>query len=396
MMHVKSRQKISWGWHFLVGALIFCVSLSAAAADEVIGQVIWVKGSVKATQGTVTRVLERRGALYAHDVITTDDTGSGEIAFTDSSVFTLRASTELKIDDYAYKKDQPPGTDKSVMTLVKGGFRTITGAIPKNNPDGYQMNTPVATIGVRGTDYSAYYTAAEGLITRIDVGSISVKNESGTVELNKDIAKVYAQVKLNMAPAVLTKAPAVFVNQPVITPVPASTINAIPAHAVVPAAAGTTTGGNGTTGGAVPPPAGGKGPGEPGAPGTSGTPSGTGGSSSVPGAPGTPGTAGAPGTPSTPGTTGAPGTPSTPGAPGTTGAPGAPGTTGTTGTGTIGAPPAPDGSQQIAPLTPGSAPGAPAGAPAGATPPAGPAKTVSGFCIGMLNNFYNNFNDFFA
>jgi hypothetical protein len=221
MIQVKSFQKILSVFTFFLGVVFSGYAYADdSVADSSVGQVIWVKGIVKALQADgKSRDLARRSPVFAHDTITTDASGSGEVTFTDSSVLTLRSDTELKIDDYAYKKDGPPAESKSVMSLVKGGFRTITGKIPKENPDGYAVNTPVATIGVRGTDYSAFYSKEEGLITKIDVGRIVIKNPSGQVELSMELSKVYAQVRLDEMPKVITKPPAVFNQQPPITPV---------------------------------------------------------------------------------------------------------------------------------------------------------------------------------
>jgi hypothetical protein len=219
MILVKSWQQI------LISVVCFLSFSCNAYADDTVGQMIWVKGVVKAIQEGKSRDLARRSPVFEHDTIMTDTTGSGEVTFTDSSVLTLRSDTELKIDEYAYKKGAPPSNSKSVMSLIKGGFRTITGAIPKENPDGYQVNTPVATIGVRGTDYSAYYTQAEGLVTKIDVGRIVIRNANGAVELGRDLQKVYSIVKLNEMPQVLQKPPAVFTNQPATTGAPIAPIH---------------------------------------------------------------------------------------------------------------------------------------------------------------------------
>ncbi len=201
----------------------------AVAADDSIAQVIWVKGVVKATQGSQPpRLLARRSSIYQHDVLTTDNSGTGEVAFTDSSVLTLREDTELRVDEYEFKKDPSGGgAGKEVMSLVKGGFRTITGAIPKQNPDSYQVNTPVATIGVRGTDYAAYYSKQEGLMAKIFEGRITVKNDQGLVELSKQLSHLYALIRIGEAPQVTDKEPARFQNQPAPTPVTKGTINGI-------------------------------------------------------------------------------------------------------------------------------------------------------------------------
>lgn len=297
---------------------------TATPSDTPVAQVIWVKGTVKAAIGAAApRVLERRSPVYSGDVITTDSSGTGEIAFTDSSVVSLRASTEFKIDSYNYKPGGPPADSKTVMSLVKGGFRTITGAIPKANPDGYQVNTPVATIGVRGTDYSAYYSQAEGLITKIDLGKILIRNDTGQIELDKNLSNLYAVIQFHEAPKIVKTPPTVMLTgQPPLTPVAPGTIRSI-----------SGSGSGGTSGGG--------GHGEHGGHGGHGGPH------------------------------GAPGGPQGTGGTGGTGPGGShPGGTGTgpdgTGTGT-----------------------------GGHNVPTGP-KTVSGFCIGLLQDIYRSISTFFS
>ncbi|MDP3858880.1 MAG: hypothetical protein Q8Q73_14075 [Stagnimonas sp.] len=46
-------------------------------------------------------------------------------------------------------------TSRAFFRLVKGGFRSVSGLIGKVNQDDYRVSTPVATIGIRGTRYSA-------------------------------------------------------------------------------------------------------------------------------------------------------------------------------------------------------------------------------------------------
>ncbi|HWY23269.1 MAG TPA: hypothetical protein VNX47_00020, partial [Nevskia sp.] len=45
------------------------------------------------------------------------------------------------------------GASRAFFSLLKGGFRSISGLIGKLNHDEYRVSTPVATIGIRGTDY---------------------------------------------------------------------------------------------------------------------------------------------------------------------------------------------------------------------------------------------------
>jgi hypothetical protein len=161
------------------------VAPSSASSMPAIAQAIWVKGAVTATQpGGESRTLTRRSVVYEHDVVSTDKTSSGEIGFTDGSLMSLNPDTQVKIDEYKYSKGGGK-EDKAVMNLVKGGFRTITGAIPKENPDGYKMNTPVATIGVRGTEYVTVLSPEKGLLLKIEKGQIKVINAAGSIDLTE-------------------------------------------------------------------------------------------------------------------------------------------------------------------------------------------------------------------
>jgi hypothetical protein len=159
---------------------------AAASSMPAIAQAIWVKGAVIATgPDGAPRTLTRRAVVYEHDVVTTDKTSTGEIGFTDGSLMTLNNDSSIKIDEYKFKAGGGTAENKSVMGLVKGGFRTITGAIPKENPDGYKINTPVATIGVRGTEFVTQLSPLKGLLLKIEKGSIIVINAGGSMDLTK-------------------------------------------------------------------------------------------------------------------------------------------------------------------------------------------------------------------
>jgi len=57
----------------------------------------------------------------------------------------------MLIEEYAYTgSDQ----DAARLSLVEGGLRVITGAMAKSHPDNYKVKTPVALMGVRGTEFA--------------------------------------------------------------------------------------------------------------------------------------------------------------------------------------------------------------------------------------------------
>lgn len=171
-------------WNFLA-LVTFCILPGITLAADTIGQVVWVKGSLIAQQpNQADRTLARRSPIYEADTLKTDATSTGQVVFTDNSILALKESTILAIAKYAHNPKGAPAKEAFVANLAKGGFRTITGAVAKENPKGYEAKTPVATIGVSGTEFMLNYNPANSkLDTMVTKGSIKVSNGKGTVTL---------------------------------------------------------------------------------------------------------------------------------------------------------------------------------------------------------------------
>ncbi len=80
--------------------------------------------------------------------------GRAQLRFTDGALVSLQPRSEFKIDNYQYS-GKGAGEEKGFFSLIKGGMRTITGLIGRSNRNNYQITTSVATIGIRGTEYTA-------------------------------------------------------------------------------------------------------------------------------------------------------------------------------------------------------------------------------------------------
>jgi hypothetical protein len=180
------------------------VTKEAKPSDKSIGQVVWIKGTVQATlPDSTARTLKRRDAIYEKDTLTSGPDGTGQVVFSDGGLLALRSDSAIKISEYKFDK-ATPSTNKNVVEVVKGGFRTITGAIAKTNPNGYEVKTPVATIGVRGTDFSIIYSekcdknsdsAKCGLAVKINKGIVSLDNAEGGITLTAGSKNSFGYVK---------------------------------------------------------------------------------------------------------------------------------------------------------------------------------------------------------
>jgi hypothetical protein len=98
----------------------------------------------------------------SRDIIKGDDLGSGDtiltqsgivqIRFADKSFISLKPKTEFVIDTYNYDQNDA-SSQQSKYKLNYGEIRTVSGLIGKTNQKDYSIETPVATIGVRGTKF---------------------------------------------------------------------------------------------------------------------------------------------------------------------------------------------------------------------------------------------------
>jgi len=163
----------------LLSTLCLIFPFSVALADtpnNAIGEVVWVKGLVQALQGNGSkRPLQRSSSVYTSDTVETDQTSTGQITFTDNTLLSLRPNTIIRLAEYKHGNGVPPQSDTFIVNVVKGGFRTVTGIISKNHPTGYQIQTPMGTIGVQGTVYDVLYSVtAQKLTVAVDSGKITI------------------------------------------------------------------------------------------------------------------------------------------------------------------------------------------------------------------------------
>jgi hypothetical protein len=159
MQHIIARSARSLA--LLVSLWLACAVQEAHAAA---GKVLFVAGPVTLERGG-SRPAQAGDALETGDIVATGERARAQLLMGDGARIALRAGTRFRIDEFALPSNvQRPGavtavaaSGRSVATLLKGGFRTSTGAIGKSDPTAYEVRTPVGTLGIRGTDYTAVF-----------------------------------------------------------------------------------------------------------------------------------------------------------------------------------------------------------------------------------------------
>ena len=190
----------------------------AGAAEQAATATLAV-GTVQAVAADgSSRSLHDGDLVYSGETVKTGDQSYANLDFTDGGTIMLRPGTQFSIVNYHYDEQghledtepgdtvppQPPASssndsepplppqENAFFKLIKGGLRAVSGLIGHVQRDNYRMETPAATIGIRGTDYEARYCGADcgdekdtsgapadGLYTAVDKGSIGVRNDSG-------------------------------------------------------------------------------------------------------------------------------------------------------------------------------------------------------------------------
>lgn len=126
---------------------------SNALAQTSAGKTIMARGDVNAdNQTTGQRALSRRSPVFIIDNVTTGQLSATQLRMIDGGLLSLQQDTQLAIADYQFNAENQQGSVS--MSLIKGGLRTVTGAL-QSDANNYRLDTPIASIGVRGTHYEA-------------------------------------------------------------------------------------------------------------------------------------------------------------------------------------------------------------------------------------------------
>jgi hypothetical protein len=166
------------------------VSPEAADATQIAGNVIFSQGSVEAQRNGNSRLLAQGDAVCEGETIVTAQSGTVQMRMADNAMIAVRPDTQLKIEKYVYGGTRE---DNSLIALLKGASRFITGEIGKANPQNDLIITPTATVGVRGTDHEVTVILPNdqgaypsGTYDKVNSGITFIKTAKGEIDIHPD------------------------------------------------------------------------------------------------------------------------------------------------------------------------------------------------------------------
>ncbi|NCC21099.1 MAG: hypothetical protein EOM26_01400 [Alphaproteobacteria bacterium] len=140
-----------------------------------VGSVQEVSGEVTVTRtnGTVENV-QIGTPIFQGDVVETDAAGAVNIVFIDETSFAVSENARLAIDEYVF--DPVSQSGESNFSVLRGIFVFTSGLIGRDDPDDVQIETPVGSIGIRGTTIAGNVDTGE--ITVVE-GAIVLRTHGG-------------------------------------------------------------------------------------------------------------------------------------------------------------------------------------------------------------------------
>jgi len=176
--------------------------------------------SVQKVDGSVT-VGAAGTKIGVGDTLVTGSRSYVRMEMTDGGEMVLRPESQLLLQSYVFTEEKR-SEDSLVMRMIKGGMRTVTGLISKRgNRDAYQLITPTATIGIRGTQFDLRVCDANcgslpnGTYVAVRFGAVQAASPQGSLAV---AAGQVARVPATGAPVILPRDPGIGFTPPAVIP----------------------------------------------------------------------------------------------------------------------------------------------------------------------------------
>ncbi len=158
-------------------AIMFTQGIPASDAANPVGTVhavsLYAYGTVP---GAARTALFANDYVFSGQLVETVEKGGMSILFNDGTEFRLGSAASMTLDKYVYNAKEKKGA--MAINMVSGMFRFTTGAI---NKEGVQLKTPVATIGIRGTDFGVAVEKSTGnTIIQVFSGAVAVGTKANS------------------------------------------------------------------------------------------------------------------------------------------------------------------------------------------------------------------------
>ena len=172
-----------------------CVLTLAAAASAMaaekgpppteVGTTILIKKKVTGIIDLDKRELQKGFRVFRNELVRTGPDSQAELRLDDNTKLALGPDAELRLDEFAVSG----GSDaKSIaVKLLKGTLRFLTG---RNSSETYKIETPSATIGVRGTVFDLYIGPNGDTFVLLHQGEVEICSRARNCRPHRRVGRV--------------------------------------------------------------------------------------------------------------------------------------------------------------------------------------------------------------
>ncbi|MFQ5763872.1 MAG: FecR domain-containing protein, partial [Rhodospirillales bacterium] len=159
-------------------------------SSEAIGKVTAVGGRAFVVRADGTRAeLNVDTPLYPGDILETGADGALGVVLADETTFSMGGDGRMVLDEMIYDPETQEGSLS--LSVVKGLYTFVSGMVSKTDPDAMTIETPIGTIGIRGTQVGLDLANGKDLtvvmMEEADgyVGEVFITNSGGVQVMNQ-------------------------------------------------------------------------------------------------------------------------------------------------------------------------------------------------------------------
>ena len=147
---------------------VLTIAPGSALARDPAGFVLMSTGkAVRMDVAGDVQSLSERQPVYEGDTLQTSAGASLQLKMVDNALLVLQSQTTVVLTRYQFDPSDAAG-NAARIDLVEGRVRSVTGELGEGNHDAFRLNTPIAAIGIRGTDFE---TTTTEQMTRVRLNS---------------------------------------------------------------------------------------------------------------------------------------------------------------------------------------------------------------------------------
>jgi len=166
---------------YAAAAALAMLAVQPASAADPIGSVSRIQGESSAIVDGASAPLDLGASVFLNQEVSTGEAARLELTFSDGTQLTLGEKAKMILDSFVYSPAD--GTGKLSMA-VTGAFRFVSGQVTKQRETQVAVTTPVATVGIRGTEFWGGPIDDQALGVFLIEGAVTVTNANGEQTLD--------------------------------------------------------------------------------------------------------------------------------------------------------------------------------------------------------------------